>query len=341
MEKVREKTKKYEVSILLKANGYYLARMSLKLGGGPSQRPQSSGTTAELALSGLLDKVIQCIDTSYNQGLITFKIDDRVSQRLVQSVNKTGITSPKIMEKTLVIINKINYINSCILDNISLQTDIVPFYNQISNANIINSSSTPVVYNINSTEKTIEPKQQIIIEDLSIEWLKYRQSLCKKTEDNPNPLSRKTLDGNRNRLKKDILPFLKSNKIIYLTQITEMCIKSLLKSIKSQNSKHKSYVVLNLLFKYAIKEKNFKDNPVLRVDKPPEKIKMVKKDDNENYIDPDRQEVWLDLFEKEHKETNNNSNHIHRDIFLLFAIMLMTGCRPEEACRSKMEFNKL
>ena len=127
MEKVKEKTKKYEVSILLKGNGYYLARMSLKLGGGPSQRPQSSGTTAELALSGLLDKVIQCIDTSYNQGLITFKIDDRVSQRLVQSVNNTGITSPKIMEKTLVIVNKINYINSCILDNISLQTGIVPF----------------------------------------------------------------------------------------------------------------------------------------------------------------------------------------------------------------------
>lgn len=356
MEKVKEKAKKYEVSIILKSNGYYLARISFKLGGGPSPRIEKSGTTDEFALLGLLNNLIEYIDNSFKNGLITCKIDDIVSQRFVKSINDIGITTPEVLEKTYLIVNKINNINAHILNNISLQTNIVPFYNQYSNvnintsnfieipaqANIVNTSSTPVIHNINSsTEKTIEPKQKIIIEDLAIEWLKYRQALCKKTEDNPNPISRKTLDGNRNRLKKDILPFLKSNKIIYLTQITEECIKSLLKTIKSQNSKHKSYVVLNLLFKYAIKEKKFKDNPVLRVDKPPEKIKKAKKDDEENYIEPDRQEIWLDLFEREHKETNNSPNHIHRDVFLLFAIMLMTGCRPEEACRAEMEFNRI
>ncbi len=336
MEKVKEKAKKYEVSILLKGNGYYLARMSLKLGGGPSQRPQSSGTTAELALSGLLDKIIQCIDTSYNQGLITFKIDDRISQRLVQSINSTGIISPEIMEKTLIIVNKINTINAHILENISIQNNIIPFYNKnvvsttnngsftaISpQANIVNTT-TPIIHNVNTGEQISTQKEQIIIEDLAIEWLKYRQALCKKTEDNPEPISRKTLDGNRNRLKKDILPFLKNEKKIYLSQLTENCIVSLLKNIKSQNAKHKSYVVLNLLFKYAIKEKGFSHNPMVKVDKPPEKIKTGK-DDNENYIDPDRQDIWLDLFEKEHKENNNNPNHIHRDIALLFEIMLLT-----------------
>lgn len=336
MEKVREKAKKYEVSTTLKGNGYYIARISFKIGGGPSPRLEKSGTTEELALLALLDKLIEYIDNSFKSGIITCKIDDIVSQRLVKSINDIAITTPAIMEKTLLIVNKINYINSCILNNISLQSNIVPFYNKnsISNtstsnftvipsqANIV-SSSTPIIHNVDTNKKVAEPVEQIIIEDLAIEWLKYRQALCKKTEDNPKPLSRKTLDGNRNRLKNDILPFLKSNKIIYLSQITEDCIKSLLKNIKSQNSKHKSYIVLKLLFQYAIKEKNFKENPILNVAKPPEKIKTGE-DDDENYIEPDRQEIWLDLFEKEHIENNNNHNHIHRDIAILFAIMLLT-----------------
>ena len=83
------------------------------------------------------------------------------------------------------------------------------------------------------------------------------------------------------------------------------------------------FLCRNLLFKYAIKEKGFSHNPMVKVDKTPEKIKTGK-DDNENYIDPDRQDIWLDLFEKEHKENNNNPNHIHRDIALLFEIMLLT-----------------
>lgn len=332
MEKVKERTNKYEVSINLKNNGYYLARISLKLGGGASKRYEKSGTTEEAALKGLLDLLLDNIDTAFKSGLITCKFDDRIAKRLVSSINNIGITTPEIMEKTLLIVNKINYINSCILNNISLQSNIVPFYNTMTDTNNVSimpnqanivTTTTPIVHNVSPNEKGFEPVQQIVIEDLATEWLKYRQALCKKTKDNPKPLSRKTLDGNRNRLKKDILPFFKSNKKIYLSQITEDCIKSLLKSINSQNGKHKSYVVLNLLFQYAIKEKNFKDNPVLRVDKPPEKIKTGEEDDDD-YIEPERQDIWLDLFEKEHKENNNNIHHTHRDIAILFEIMLLT-----------------
>lgn len=335
MEKIKEKINKYEVSINLKSNGYYMARISFKLGGGPSPRLEKSGTTEELALKSLLDKLIDYIDTSFKNGLITSKIDDIVSQRLMKSINNLNITSSEIMEKTLTVVSRINHINSCILNNISLHSNVIPFYNRNSvpssnTSNLvpfhitpnINPTAAPTIHNI-TNNVGYEPVQQIIIEDLAIEWLKYRQSLCKTTEDNPEPLSRKTLDINRNRLKNDILPYLKKNKILYLSQLTDECIKSLLKSIKSQNSKHKSYETLNLLFKYAINEKHFKDNPVLRVDKPPEKIKTAQEDDD-NYIESDRQNLWLDLFEKEHRENHNNPNHLHRDIALLFEIMLLT-----------------
>ena len=337
MEKVKVKTKKYEVSIILKGNGYYLARISLKLGGKASKRFEKSGTTAELALLNLLNILIEYIDTSFNKGLITCKFDDRIPQRLVTSINKIGITTPEIMEKTLVIVNKINTINAHFLNNISIQNNLIQFYDSISvtpnNGNFIAiptqtniaSTSIPIMHNVNTTEQFSRQEEQIIIEDLAIEWLKYRQTLCKKTVDNPRPLSRKTLDGNYSRLKNDILPFLKSQKKMYLSQLTEKCIENLLKNIKSQNSKHKTYVVLNLLFKYAIKEKGFTHNPMNKVDKPPEKIKTGENNnDDENFIEPDRQDIWLDLFEKEHKENNNNKNHIHRDIALLFEIMLLT-----------------
>ena len=332
MEKVKEKAKKYEVSILLKGNGYYLARMSLKLGGGPSQRPQSSGTTAELALSGLLDKIIQCIDTSYNQGLITFKIDDRISQRLVQSINNTGISSPEIMEKTLIIVHKINAINAHILNNISLQNNIVPFHSTnvvpINNMAVIPtqadivSNTSLVIHNIDNTKRT-ETTQEILIKDFAMEWIEYKFSLCKKTEDNPKPKSKKTMDGYYRKINDIILPYCEKNKKLYLSQLTEDFIKDLLKNVKGQSSKKHVYIVLNMIFKYAIKTKNFKCNPMEKIDKP---VQVAKTEDEKSsdFIEPDEQDKWLDIFEQE-----------NTDMSILFFTMLLTGLRPEEACGLK------
>lgn len=349
LKKVRERTGQYEVSVRAKNNNkYYEARISFKLGGvGNNPRLQKGGKSIELAVLSLLTALSEYIDICFKSGIIITKLDDMITAKLVKSINDLGILTPKVTEKTLEITKKINDINSTILNTFTVPNNVIPFYNQNLNTNTSNlvpfptpaniiPTTTPAIHNATNNVGS-EPIQPIIIEDLALEWLKYRQSLCQKTEDNPKPLSRKTLDNNRNRLKNDILPYLKRNKILYLSQITEDCIKSLLKSIKSQNSKHKSHETLNLLFKYAIDEKNFKDNPVLRVDKPPEQIKTGQEEDD-NYIESDRQDLWLDLFEKEHKANNNNPNHLHRDIALLFEIMLLTGIRPEEACRFEMEF---
>ena len=336
MEKVKERTNKYEVSINLKNNGYYLARISLKLGGGTSKRYEKSGTTEEAALKGLLDLLLENIDTAFKSGLITCKFDDRIAKRLVSSINTIGITTPEIMEKTLLIVNKINYINSCILNNISLQSNIVPFYNNTTavlntdpnnvtikpiQANIV-TTTTPLVHNVSSNEQLYTKKEQILIRDLSTEWLKYKFSLCEKSEDNPKPKSKKTMDGYYRKLADIILPYCEKNKKLYLSQMTEDFIKKLLKSVKGQTSKRHVFIVLNMLFDYAIKEKNYEFNPMTKIDKPVQITKT--EEEKDDYIEPDEQDQWLDIFEKE-----------NTDMSLLFETMLLTGIRPEEACGLK------
>ena len=50
-----------------------------------------------------------------------------------------------------------------------------------------------------------------------------------------------------------------------------------------------------------------------KVEKPPEKIITGEEDDDNNYIEPERQNIWLNLFEKE-----------NTDMTLLFETMLLT-----------------
>lgn len=137
--------------------------------------------------------------------------------------------------------------------------------------------------------------------------------MCKKTQDNPKPLSQNTVDNNFVRLRDDILPYFKKHKILYLSQITQEVVDNLLKSITCQNSKHKTYIILNMLFKYAIKHNKATENIMKKVDKPPEQIKTGEEENDENYIEPERQEIWLNLFEKE-----------NTDMSLLFETMLLT-----------------
>lgn len=253
------------------------------------------------------------IDSSFKNGLIYTKIDDIVIQRLIKSINVFGITKSDITQKTLEIVNKINYINSCILNNISLQGTVIPIQTQ-SQPHILSSpmTNTSTIQNPNTTLQN-EQIEKCLIQDLVNEWIQYRLSLCKKTIDNPKPLSQNTVDNNFNRLYDDILPYFKKKKILYLSQITVEEVEGLLKNIKCQNSKHKSYIVLNMLFKYAIKHNKATLNIMEKVEKPPERIVTGEEENEDNYIEPDKQNIWLDLFEKE----NTNMS-------LLFETMLLT-----------------
>ena len=325
MEKIKERTGQYEVSVRNTNNGYYEARISAKIGGGQSTRLQKGGKTIELAVLSLLIALENYILNCSNNGIITAKIDNCVSQKLVSSINNLGIVTPEITAKTLAIVNLINTINANILNTIVVPTsnNIIPFNNKQTSISV--AERTDLIENNFSLGTTSKKKQEhCIIEDLAIEWLKYRKSLCEKSEDNPKPLSPKTIDTNQYRLINDILPFFKKNKILYLSQVTEDCVKALLKSIKSQHSKNKCYIVLNMLFKYAIENNKATYNPVEKVKKPPEKIETGNEYDEDDYIEPDEQDMWQDIFEQD-----------NTDMAILFETMLLTGIRPEEGCGLK------
>ena len=68
-----------------------------------------------------------------------------------------------------------------------------------------------------------------------------------------------------------------------------------------------------MLFKYAIKHNKATLNIMEKVEKPPERIVTGEEENEDNYIEPDKKNLWLDLFEKE----NTNMS-------LLFETMLLT-----------------
>ena len=334
MEKIKDRAKKYEVTLKLKSNGYYIARISLGIGVGASPRLEKSGTTAENALLNLLNELILYIDVSFSSGLITVKIDDLVPHRLVSSINNLGIISSEITERALIVVNKINYINNYILNNIQPNSNIIPLCSQQNKFQISTATQhynqqsfeLSTISNVQNSNSFVvnKPVEQCIVADLVNEWFKYRLSLCIKTKDNPKPLSQNTVDNNFDRLRDDILPYFKKNKILYLAQVTEEIIRGLLKSITCQNSKHKSYVVLNMIFKYAIKHNKATYNPMNNVEKPPEKIITGEEEYVQDWIEPEDQEKWLDLFEGE-----------NTDMSLLFEVLLLAGLRPECGCGLK------
>lgn len=63
MEKIKERTEQYSVSVRVTNNGYFEARISIKIGGGRSPRIQKGGRTEELAVLNLLTALENHIDT--------------------------------------------------------------------------------------------------------------------------------------------------------------------------------------------------------------------------------------------------------------------------------------
>lgn len=322
MEKIKERTEQFSVSVRVTSNGYYEARVSVKLGGvSRSPRLSKGGKSQELAVLNLLTALDCYIDTCYQSGIITTKIDESIPQRLVKSINDLGIITPEITVRTLAIVNKINTINANILNTIP--TNIIPFYNPqsvIPNTvaaapTIVAPAPALVANNVSSnlvTAPTTKEKQEIcVIEDFALDFMNYRLSLCEKSEDNPKPKSINTVKQNIRLLKTKILPFFKSNKILYLNQISEKVIISLLKSLTGYHNKNDTYIVLSLLFQYANKKNKLTANPLENVDKP---VKPTKDEETEiRCIDPENQDTYLDMFEQENS-----------DMSILFETMLLT-----------------
>lgn len=309
MQLIKERTEQYAISVREIGNSYQ-ARLSFKLSrDGINKRLQGGGKTVDLAVLTLLINVEEYIEDIFYSGLITARISNCVTQRLMKSVNDLEITNPDVMIKVSEIINKINFINGQLFNNLGIQNNVVTFLN-----------TSNVFPTLNNKIPQEDKKMELIkVKDFCKEWLDYKFSLCKKSDTNVRPLSQKTFDSYARTTTDVILPYLEKNKIIYLHQVTEDIIKELLKSRNGYDNKRHSYIVLSMLFQYAVKEKKVKENLMLYIDKPKRPIK--KESEKRAYIEPDRQEVWIDVFEKE-----------NTDLSLLFETMLLTGLRPEECC---------
>lgn len=308
MEKVKERTSKYGISVRNTSNGYFEARTTFRLGGGHSNRLQKGGKTQELAILNLLTALDNFIDNSFKNRTIISKIDDAVSQQLVKSINDLGIAMPEIMQKALEIVNRINGINARISNNLYIQSNVLPFYNQQNTNSNISIPQSNTASNIENGQVITD---KYIIEDVAIQWKKYELQLCVKSDDNPRPLCQKTVDGYISILNNTILPFLKKVKILYITQIDEDIIKELLKSVNGYQGKRIAYIVLSLMFQYLIKQKIISENPLKQVDKP---VKPAKSEEDEIVvIEVENQQKYLDMFAKE-----------NTDMSLLFETMLLT-----------------
>ena len=327
MERVIERTEQNTISVRTKNNIYYEARISLKIGGGKSERLQKGGKAQDLAVLQLLNEIDVFIDSIIRSGALTFKINPNLPNLLVKSINTLQITNPQVAEKTLQIVNKINNFNAQFDNIITINNNVIPF--PTSQNNISSIVSIPQIpckdYQtgiLETAKQTYKNDNTYKIEDVGVDWKTYEFDLSIKTAENPKPLSQKTVDGYIDYWNDTILPFFKGKKLLYIKQITEDIIKELLKSITYYDGKRLTYIALNEFFKYLISQEITTVNLMEKIDKP---VKPPKDEEEEIVcIEPENQNTYLDMFEKE-----------NTDMSLLFETMLLTGIRPEEACGLK------
>ena len=311
MQLVKERTGIYEISVKERDDGF-VSRMSLRLGNERNPRIEAFGISAELSVQNLLYKLENKLVDSFQSGLITTRISNCVAQKLIKSINDLEVSTQEIMESVSNIIKNINFINSKITDIIIMQNGITADYSLPYTATAFSLN----VDSINNVDKKDDRK--ILLEAFAKEWFKYKLSQCKSSSENPRPLSQATVDGYHRPLFKQILPFMAKKKIVYLEQINTDIIEELLKEQNGYDNKRIIYIVLSMMFKYAVKKKSSIENLMLKIDKPKKPARKGKK--KRDLVTRDIEELWIDKLEEE-----------NTDVSLIYLTILTLGTRPEEA----------
>lgn len=309
--KRQQRTGRYEISVKERDDGY-VSRISFKLGNERNPRIEAFGVSTELAIQNLLYKLEMKLEDSFQCGVINTRISNCVSQKLIKSINDLEVNTDEIMESVSNIIKNINYINSKISDAITMQNGI------IANCNLPYSSPT-ISLNITSTNIVDKENRKILLEAFAKEWFRYELTLCEETPDSKN-LSQSTIDGYHWTLFNQIMPFLGKKKVVYLQQLNVDILKDLIKEQNGYDNKRLVYIVLSLMFKYAVKNDKGIENLMLKIDKPKAPPKKGKKKDRV-IVTREEEDLWLSKFEEE-----------NTDMTLIFEIMLLQGFRSEEAC---------
>lgn len=329
MIKVEEKTsikkqdrndlaKHYTISVMKKRNGYE-ARITLEIiGGGKNPRLSAFSSISQLnAVIKLFEKVKQRLLEYKISNFLTKEKALRIYDSLLLSTQELQLTSNmEIMKLTN------NIFEILTTENIIQYRENAVFKMQRNYNNYI---SNPIVNNLNIEEQnTVEFQSNIkkvhskTFKEVAIEWFEYKLSLTKESVDNPKPLSPKILQGYNDALNTQIIPYFKNNKNISL--LTENNFKDCIMSFNGYRNKETVYIVLKMILDFARDKGYIYFIPKLKKPKRP----YTDKEESIIFIESDRQDIWLDYFEKE-----------NTDIFLLFETILLTGLRPEEACGLK------
>ncbi len=318
----------YTISVVPKDKGFQ-ARVTLKvIGGGKNPRITSySGISGKDAVCKILLKMAERLSEYKKMNLLKREICLNIYDSIMISIQELRLTTDSDVMKSATTVFQI----LTITDN----TTIPPTsYSQINITQNIGKQTYPSNVSQNQTlaleeqnklnffeQNQIVPVNSKDFETVALEWFEYKKSLTVESEENPKPLSPKTVQGYNDPLRNNIIPYFKEkkkNKEICL--ITEQDLKDCINSINGYRQKETVYIVLKMIFDFA-REKNYIFY-VPRIKKP----KKPFSDEEESiiFIESDRQDVWLDYFEQE-----------NTDVSLLFETMLLTGVRPEEACGLK------
>ncbi|MDO4283517.1 MAG: site-specific integrase [Clostridia bacterium] len=294
------------------------ARISLPIfkGGVNPRISASSSISKEEAIIKLLDRIkIQLIE-GIDQKVVgvnnLFFIFDNISA----SIHDLEMQTNTILTYFHNIVSCIyGYLNTHIIAPVAPQVkDSVLNNNQIANTNIYVSDKT------NQIQPAQTLSEILSFKEVAIKWFHYKKSFTIKTEDNPNPLSKKTLQGYNKMMNLTIIPFFEKNDNI--DNISNERLQECIDSTNGARHKEAVYIVLKMIIDYARDNNYIGSLRTIKKPKKPKKNSKLKIEGHDFvYIESSRQSHWLDCFEKE-----------NTDSAYLFEAMLLEGLRPEEAC---------
>lgn len=325
VKKQRNELKRhYTISVTKKGDGFD-ARATLKIvGGGKNPRITAySSVSVSEAVCKILYKIGVRLTEYKKMNVLQREICLNIYDAIMLSIQELKLTGNSDVMKSATTVFQI----LTITDN----THIPPTsYTQVNiSQNIHNNApsngfhSQPLTLEeqnkLNFFEQNqIRPITSKSFGEVAEEWFEYEKTLIVPSEDNPKPLSPKTVEGYNKPLSSIIIPYFEQNQNISI--ITEQEIKDCISSVNGYRNKEVVYIVLKMLFDFA-REHNYIFY-VPRIKKP--KKPFTDQEEEIIFIESDRQDIWLDCFEKE-----------DTDVALLFETMLLTGVRPEEACGLK------
>ena len=147
-------------------------------------------------------------------------------EKLLKEYKKMGVLnnhlSLKIYDAVLSSVQKLQVSNTEVLQKVSSVLSILTEETD-NQAEIIQSTSAPILgakekkQQVNDFINTHKEKPQVkSFYDLGIEWFEYEKTLLVETPTNPKPLSPKTVEGYRNILFNQLIPYFIKNENIVL-----------------------------------------------------------------------------------------------------------------------------